>query len=232
MRWKRNANRPDALLMNPGLLLDRYARIAALVSGKTVLDIGCVDHDLMNRDRSHWLHDHLCAHAGEVVGVDICREEVEKLAKEGYQVVCADATQFDLKRTFDVVVAGEILEHVVNAGAFLECACRHMSPDGILIATTPNAGSLRRFLLGVLLGREHDNPEHVSVYSVATLTCLMDLCGLTSVEMYYIMGLRPQGHDNRILYCVAWIKNILKLPFYWLRPIWCRTLMVVCRAKK
>ena len=52
------------------VVLDRYKIIADIVHGKTVLDVGCVDHDLDNRKRSRWLHQVLCDSAAHVVGLD------------------------------------------------------------------------------------------------------------------------------------------------------------------
>lgn len=52
---------------------------------------------------------------------------------------------------FDLIFAGEIIEHLINPDIFLEEVNRILSPDGILILSTPNlAAWYNRFLL--LLG--------------------------------------------------------------------------------
>jgi 2-polyprenyl-3-methyl-5-hydroxy-6-metoxy-1,4-benzoquinol methylase len=38
---------------------------------------------------------------------------------EGFDVIAADATDFDLGRQFDAVVCGEVIEHVLNAGGLM-----------------------------------------------------------------------------------------------------------------
>jgi len=53
---------------------------------------------------------------------------------------------------FDVVTAGEIIEHMIDESAFLRECRRVLKPDGRLIVTTPNLSFLaNRFL--VLFGR-------------------------------------------------------------------------------
>ncbi|KKS28499.1 MAG: Two-component response regulator [candidate division WWE3 bacterium GW2011_GWC1_42_102] len=53
---------------------------------------------------------------------------------------------------FDVVFAGEVLEHLVNTDGFVEEIKRILKKDGYLILTTPNTASLARRIL-LLLGR-------------------------------------------------------------------------------
>ena len=51
-------------------------------------------------------------------------------------------TKIRLGRKFDVIVTGEILEHLPNQGLFLENAERHLKKKGVQILTTPNALAL------------------------------------------------------------------------------------------
>ncbi|OGC55321.1 hypothetical protein A2200_02560 [candidate division WWE3 bacterium RIFOXYA1_FULL_41_11] len=53
---------------------------------------------------------------------------------------------------FDVVFAGEVLEHLVNTDGFVEEIKRILKKDGYLILTTHNTASLARRIL-LLLGR-------------------------------------------------------------------------------
>jgi hypothetical protein len=49
---------------------------------------------------------------------------------------------FDLGKKFDTIVAGDIVEHLSNVGAFLNCAKAPLSPEGRLIITSPYPFSL------------------------------------------------------------------------------------------
>ena len=53
--------------------------------------------------------------------------------------------------TFDAVFAGEIIEHLVDTGAFVAELRRVLAPGGIAVITTPNLASNNRARL--LLGR-------------------------------------------------------------------------------
>jgi len=49
-----------------------------------------------------------------------------------------DAFGFRTDKRFDVVVASEVIEHVLDPDALLANIVRHMAPGGLLIVTTPN----------------------------------------------------------------------------------------------
>src|SRR5215469_7747818 len=120
--------------------------IAALVSGKKVLDVGCVDHYAKRETQPTWLHRHLRDSASSIVGLDILEDEVRQLAGKGYRVVCADALTVDLADRFDVIVAGELIEHVDNPGGLIANLARHLKPDGMLVITTPNPFYVLHFI--------------------------------------------------------------------------------------
>ena len=109
---------------------DRNKVIAELVLGKEVLDIGSVDHSAETQKRQGWVHETIRSSAASVMGLDYEEKEVRKLQKKGYDIICADATCFDLNCKSDVIVAGELLEHLLNVKGFLDCARRHLRPGG------------------------------------------------------------------------------------------------------
>lgn len=52
------------------------------------------------------------------VGLEIDEESVKKLKSEGYSVLQGDAQNFDINQKFDVLVAGELIEHLDNQAYF------------------------------------------------------------------------------------------------------------------
>ena len=110
----------------------RIKAIVPYVIGKKVLDLGCVQHSLEKATRDDWLHGILSQYAGCILGVDILEKEVEKIKKMGYNVVCADVEKMDLpEKDFDVIVAGELIEHLANPGLFLENCRKHLKDGGL-----------------------------------------------------------------------------------------------------
>lgn len=118
-------------------ILQRAEQILPWVQGPRVLDIGCAAH-AMNFDDPHWLHGLLRKHFPDTVGLDIRPDKIEQLRKAGFaNVYQGNAEKFDLGREFDTIVAGDLIEHLSNPGAFLACAKKHLAPAGRLIVTTP-----------------------------------------------------------------------------------------------
>lgn len=213
----------------PRLVTDRCSYIPTLVKGLHVLDIGCVEHNLENRRKGHWLHEHMVKSAASVLGLDYEAEQVELMKREGYNVVAGDATNFDLGREFDVVMAGELIEHILNAGAFLRCAHKHLKTDGRIILTTPNANCLIYALENLLLGREIDNPDHVAIYSPTTLSLLLKKCGFAVEGVVFLAENTAYCHTSGLAKLLVYVKQALQLTLGWLQPSICHHMVVIAR---
>ena len=125
-----------------GSLNDRFEVVRPLLVGSSVLDVGCASR-YGNLD---WLHGRIAAEFSDQVGIDINEATIDELQGQGYDVQVADAQHFDLGRTFDVVFAGELVEHLDDFHGFLQCARRHLTPGGRLILTTPNSFYVGNFV--------------------------------------------------------------------------------------
>lgn len=110
---------------------DRYERrrlrLAAEAAGRgRVLDIGF----------AHFPNPYFAA--AHLTGVDL----LEAPDATGYdETIVGDATDLDGplgERTFDSVVAGELIEHLEDPYAFLRGVRRRLAPGGRLVITTPN----------------------------------------------------------------------------------------------
>src|SRR5262249_27083177 len=122
-------------------------------TGKRVLDLGCRSGALT---RTY-------AAGNEVVGVDVDRAALAEAAKLGIETIWADvdeALPFDAA-AFDVVVAGELLEHVRFPERVVAEAARVLRPRGLLVGSVPNAFRLKN-RLRFLAGRRPDtDPTHL-----------------------------------------------------------------------
>lgn len=152
---------------------------------KEILDLGCVDHIAIKENNKAWVHKFLIKHAKSVIGVDFEEAEVQTLNKMGYNIVHADVETMDLNRQFDVIVAGELIEHVNNQGIFLNNVRKHLKPKGYFILTTPNCFSFRNILRSFLFGKTLINPQHTLWHCSTTLTQLLERLDWEIVESAY-----------------------------------------------
>ncbi|MCB4360181.1 class I SAM-dependent methyltransferase [Quatrionicoccus australiensis] len=160
------------------LLVDRESRIRELCRGKKVLDIGCCAHgEFAGRGSNNFLHGEIAKIASELVGLDNDRDSVAEMVKQGFNVICGDAENLEATGLsgFDVIVAGEIIEHLSNPGMFIDGAYKLLSPGGYFLVTVPNAWSFTR-LKQLRKGIDdslwtHD--QHTCWYSKATVQALL-----------------------------------------------------------
>ena len=126
-----------------------------------------------------------------MVGIDIDNGALDFLkerlpGEEIYNVDAHKLSEYFGDRVFDLIVAGDIIEHLPNPGLFLESCRRVLSADGRIIITTVNAYSVARFLKSIFF-HEAVHPEHTAYYSNKTLTRLVEMSGLIAARKgYYI----------------------------------------------
>jgi SAM-dependent methyltransferase len=107
--------------------------------GRRVLDIGVVSHSTRYFEQAGWRHGRIRDAAAYCLGLDILAPLVEDLRRRGFNVRCVDATSdADLQERFEVVFAGDVIEHVDNAVALLRFGGRHLAAGGRMYVTTPN----------------------------------------------------------------------------------------------
>jgi SAM-dependent methyltransferase len=146
--------------------------------GRQVLDLGCRDGALTR------------AYAGEneIVGVDADREALVEAEKLGIETRWADldeALPFG-DATFDVVVAGELLEHLRDPRRVVSEVLRVLRPGGTFVGSVPNAYRLKN-RLRFLLGRKPENdPTHLHMFASHDVHALLD--GFEDVHLHLIAG--------------------------------------------
>ncbi len=167
---------------------DRYEIIKKYIIGKNVLDFGCVDHDwekAISEKKDFWLHGFICRYALKCVGVDIYEDEIKKLNKAGYTSIAGSAENIDLGRKFDVIVAGELMEHLYNPGLFLENVKRHLNDGGVFLISTPNPLFLWKFMQVLIKGAPVVNEDHTCWFDPKTLAYLMTQHGFIVEGIYF-----------------------------------------------
>jgi SAM-dependent methyltransferase len=132
----------------------------------------------------------------------------------------------DLGRTFDCIVAGEVIEHLSNPGAFLDKMALHLKPDGHLIITTPNAFNIRLFWRILKNNNIKAHGEH---------TCWYDPLTLTQLLMRHSFGVERIFFSNRKKWYLR--KNIFKLKYQmpklitFARPYFSGTIVAIAKKR-
>src|SRR5512134_1214330 len=70
--------------------------------------------------------------------VDRLLERARELRFDNLNAAVEDAFTFQHGIRYDVIVASEVMEHVLDPDALLSNMVRHLEPGGLLIVTTPN----------------------------------------------------------------------------------------------
>jgi 2-polyprenyl-3-methyl-5-hydroxy-6-metoxy-1,4-benzoquinol methylase len=166
-----------------GSLLKRFEAIRPLVEGRSVLDVGC----LSGYGKPDWIHGLIKQEAGRLVGLDLAADDAEPAQRQGYEIRIADAQNFNLGEQFDVVFAGEIIEHLDDVHGFLASVRRHLAGDGRLVVTTPNAFYVMNFVYR-LGGKAAVNAQHICWFCEDTLAQLLGRNGYLVEEMRFMRG--------------------------------------------
>jgi len=201
-----------------------YKYLEFHVKNKIVLDCGVAGDKDVPVDSKYWVHKIINKNASFSMGIDYDKDAVAKLNKLKYNCIYGDCQNFNLNKKFDVIFAGELIEHLENQGLFLDCAKSHLSKDGSIIITTPNQFSIVRFI-GNCFGLLNENKEHVLIHNEKTITNLIERKGLNVKEINYFTN--PSFYEiGRLSILRKIIRPFLEILFY-LRPRLCHQIIVI-----
>ncbi len=151
-----------------------------------ILDIACNDGELTEKFSSF----------GEIIGIDINKNAIAACKKRGLKCVCADLSEITKshEKYFDVVIAGDIIEHIFDTDEFLHNIHKVLKKEGKLLLTTPNLASFgRRLLLGMgknpyieyssKLPSEEFNVGHIRYYTTRNLHDQLRISGFENISI-------------------------------------------------
>lgn len=174
--------------------------IGPWVEDKNVLDLGCVCHDL-SQMAVPWLHGFIKQRAKRVVGVDILPEAIEQLKADGYDVQQGNVETMALGEKFDVIVAGDIIEHLNDFDAFFNRVKEHLNADGVFLVTTPNPVNYLRLMRILIKGSAGGNKQHTCWFTPKVLVQLAQRFGFELADEAWV-------DDSRYFY--PWLKATKK----------------------
>jgi 2-polyprenyl-6-hydroxyphenyl methylase/3-demethylubiquinone-9 3-methyltransferase len=183
-RWQALAHglEPSDLATRIGFLRENVG------AGDRVLDVGCGEGRFAAE---------LAREGASVVGIDVAEEPLRRARELHPQLdlrLVVGERAWDLPdASFDVVWAGEVIEHVAETAAWLSEVRRVLRSGGRLLLSTPAHGRLEmlRLALSKRALAEHFDPrgEHLRFYSRETLTELLEDFGFQAVEVRGAAGL-------------------------------------------
>lgn len=172
--------------------VDRIRFVADACRDRAVLDLGAMDETAygVKRGAGTWLHEEIAATAARVVGVDSSAEVPESGLRTAPNAEIVRGDIGDLGPLLarldfepDVVVAGELIEHLPNPLHFLQSLVALPRLRGrTLILTTPNATAAHNVAVGAL-SRESTHRDHLCILSFKTLHTLCRRAGLAEWEV-------------------------------------------------
>ncbi len=146
-----------------------------------MLDIGCSTGDWA----VHW-----SGKGWHCSGIDIDREHIRIAQSRGIEAKYCDLNKdpmpFD-DQSFDLIFAGEVIEHLIDTDSFLVEVRRCLRPGGHALITTPNLVSFEnrvRILFGIYpiwVNYNLSGPGHVRAYSPGVLKKQLKECGFQVV---------------------------------------------------
>ena len=214
------------------LYFDKNKEIVKICKGKRVLDLGVIDHDVGYEMKKNWLHGDIKKVSKNLTGIDIDSTSVDVLKKKGYNVFAMNAERFNLKKKFDVVVAGDLIEHLDNVGNFLESVRNHLSGDGEFILTTPNSLSFANWVELIIFGKiKYINGEHTHWYDENTLRRAIENKGFVIKEISFVLHNPHFIGEGRTRTFFKKIRHIFGFLLCGLRKQFAPTLLMRCKKK-
>jgi 2-polyprenyl-6-hydroxyphenyl methylase / 3-demethylubiquinone-9 3-methyltransferase len=115
------------------------------LEGRSALDVGC---------GAGLLAEPLARLGAKVTGIDaspeviaVARGHAEAM---GLEIDYRAADVLDVEGKFDLVTCMEVIEHVADPAVFVRALANRLSPDGLLVLSTPNQTSRSRLMMIVL----------------------------------------------------------------------------------
>lgn len=197
-------------------LVQRTEYILRACEGKRVLHLGCTNWPYTQQaiDNKMLLHFDIERRAAEVYGIDFDQAGLDVLNSSGsknlFQGDLEQLQEVENIGTFDLVVAGEMIEHLNNPGLFLQGVKRFLRPESELLITTINAYCASRIFQYFIRGKgghaEPVHPDHVAYYSFRTLKLLIERAGF-ELEQFCFYDIGPEHRPfNRTV--LNWVNDL------------------------
>jgi 2-polyprenyl-3-methyl-5-hydroxy-6-metoxy-1,4-benzoquinol methylase len=204
------SGRPQRATLRSCEYVDRRDFISSYAAGKRVLDCGvvgltCLDKSTRVEGITGSLHWQVASVAAEAVGIDSAAAVVEELHRLypslDLRIASVENIADDLadERPFELVILGDILEHLSNPGRALDSVRRVLLPAGEILITCPNSFGAPNYLR-FLVGRYREGEDHVASFTKYTLGNLLRRHGFELVSVRTALDRQPESTARRTVY--------------------------------
>jgi hypothetical protein len=152
-------------------------------------------------DSPQWLHARLAAASASCLGVDVDPVGIKAMSDRGFDVLEHDLGSglgpVAQRAPFDLIVAGELIEHVESVGMIFETSAAVLAPGGALVLTSPNPYAPRR-TRAARRGIVCENVDHILYAFPSGIAELAERHGLRLAEVADVVDRRPTGVVQRL----------------------------------
>ena len=190
-----------------------------------VLDVGFWGQGVRIHD-DNWVHNILVRQAKSVYGIDLEYDEKAFSGTGKHKKASAESFSFDVG--FDVIFAGDIIEHLSNPGLFLESSLRSLKESGRLVITTPNCFNFFHLTEKIMKPEPTVNSDHTCYFNRKTIKRLLEKNGWEVKSMDFLYSLD-------VKYRESWKKKILNIAYALLSrmtPKFCVDIVVVAERRR
>jgi len=181
--WKQVLNVNNITINRDAFFINRF-------KNKKVLHVGCADGDIFYNNKEINLHIKLINNDIDVDGFDIRKDIIDKMKKEYPKNNFYSSLSPIKKKSYDVVLIPEVIEHIDNIRQFLD---KMFSIDSnSFFITVPNCEGLFNNFQKDDKGNsiEFVHPEHYYWFSSYTLFNLVRnyISDMKNVDMFYLQN--------------------------------------------
>lgn len=192
---------------------DKFSTIVSMCENKNVLDVGCIGQDKAI-DNPKWLHGRLKKVSKTLIGVDINTAEFQRMEEMGFKVV-EPVTLENSTLKFDLIIMGDVIEHVNDPSSFLTFYAQFLAENGKIVICTPNSFGIRYFIQVLFYGTSGTNEEHTFSFEPYTMLELFSRVNLIPADFYWLKEYeKPTMFKRKFVHFLASLMIKFRKYFY------------------
>ena len=141
----------------------------------------------------------------EVYGIDVDNKHIAK-AKETHPQIkfkcadCGNEIPFS-DEFFDIVWAGDLIEHICNTDIFVNEVNRVLKRGGLFALSTPAHNMIKNVMIAIFRFEKHFDPEfpHYRFYTLKSLKNVLEKRGFRIIKVKYVGRTWPLSNNMFVI---------------------------------